>query len=120
MAKEGKRAENRLIDDLILHLLAILVAVMATLAVLQWSKLLDRTPRIVIFDEVEAILAFSDALPEGLSEAAFKSAVAGFQTEMPFLVQDYAEIHRVAVLGKDALRGAAPNISGAIARMGQR
>lgn len=120
MAKKSGKPTKRLIDDLVLHLLVIIVAVMATLAVLQWTKVLDRKPRIVIFDEVEAILAFSEALPDGLSEATFKAAVAGFQSEMPVLVQDYADAHRVAVLSKDALRGAAPDISGAIARMGQQ
>lgn len=95
------------------------LAVLATLVLLDQTDMLGPKPRVVVFDEVEAILSFSEDLPEGLAEAEFKAAVLRFQTNLPFLIEDYASIHRVAVFRRDALAGHAPDISRAIARMGQ-
>ena len=100
--------------------IVILVSVMTTLAVLQWFRLLDLEPRIVGFDEVAAILAYSEALPDGLSKAEFKARVSRFQTELPFLVEDYARFHKVAVLRRESLARRAPDITLAIARLGAK
>ena len=116
--KQTPRAQINWTVFVVGHLFSASLAVLATLILLNQTNALSQKPRLVVFDEVEAILAFSQSLPEGLDETGFKQEVNRFQREMPFLIEDYATHHRVAVVTRDAMSGHAPDISRAIARMG--